>query len=85
MSYLLRAFSIKVYLVFQVWMCGGSMEVVPCSHVGHVFRKRSVYQLNNDNAHPRKNFMRLAEVWMDDYKTHYYEKIGGKPDSGVSI
>ena len=59
--------------------------MVPCSHVGHVFRRRSVYQVPTDNTNPRKNFMRLAEVWMDDFKTHYYEKIGGKPESSVSL
>ena len=64
-------------------MCGGSLEVIPCSHVGHVFRKRSVYQNPGDDTNPRKNFMRLAEVWMDDYKTHYYQKIGGTPSSEV--
>ncbi|CAL8104771.1 unnamed protein product [Calicophoron daubneyi] len=63
-------------LSFKTWMCGGSLEVVVCSHIGHVFRSRSPYQSENQVNDPvRRNTVRLAEVWMDDYKKYFYERF----------
>lgn len=62
-------------LSFRVWMCGGILEIVPCSHVGHIFRKRSPYKWRGGVNVVKKNSVRLAEVWMDEYKNYYYERF----------
>ena len=57
-------------------MCGGSLEIHPCSHVAHVFRATSPYKWGGDIYRIlKKNSVRLAEVWLDEYKQFYYEQI----------
>ena len=58
-------------------MCGGNLEIVPCSRVGHIFRKEnSPYSFPNGVSKTlAKNFNRLAEVWMDEYKELYYRYL----------
>ena len=56
-------------------MCGGTLEIIPCSHVGHIFRKRSPYKWRGGVNVVKKNSVRLAEVWMDEYKDYYYERF----------
>ncbi|PAA77611.1 hypothetical protein BOX15_Mlig027353g1 [Macrostomum lignano] len=66
---------------FKIWMCGGTLEIVPCSIVGHIFRKRSPYSWGTGSV-LKKNSVRLADVWMDEYATIYYERVGGKGNYG---
>ncbi|XP_029641989.1 probable N-acetylgalactosaminyltransferase 9 isoform X1 [Octopus sinensis] len=59
-------------LSFRVWMCGGSLEFVPCSRVGHIFRAAHPYGFPSKKDYHGINSMRLAEVWMDEYRRLFY-------------
>lgn len=49
------------------------MEIVTCSHVGHVFRKATPYTFPGGTGQIiNKNNRRLAEVWMDEFKNFFY-------------
>ena len=55
----------------QVWQCGGSVEVLPCSRIAHIERAHKPYT-EDLTSHVRRNALRVAEVWMDEFKSHVY-------------
>ncbi|MEQ2217193.1 hypothetical protein XENOCAPTIV_028461 [Xenoophorus captivus] len=68
---------IKIYskhLCVKVWQCGGQLEIIPCSVVGHVFRNKSPHTFPKGTEVITRNQVRLAEVWMDDFKKIFYRR-----------
>merc|ERR1719238_254691 len=63
-------------LSFRTWMCGGSMESIPCSNVGHIYREFNRFGQEQDpklkgidvGKFLDRNDARVAEVWLDEYK-----------------
>lgn len=55
----------------QVWQCGGSVEVLPCARIAHIERAHKPYT-EDLTSHVRRNALRVAEVWMDEFKSHVY-------------
>lgn len=57
----------------QIWMCGGEIEIIPCSRVGHIFRGQNPYKFPKDRQKTvERNLARVAEVWLDEYKDLFY-------------
>ena len=59
-------------------MCGGTLLIHPCSHVGHVFRSKSPYTFPGGAIKVvYKNQRRVVDVWTDEYRDYFYHIIPG--------
>lgn len=59
----------EMELSFRIWLCGGTLECLPCSRVGHVFRsdkfwQGQVYPVSGEAITRNR---RRATFWMDGY------------------
>ena len=62
----------------QIWMCGGALLFVPCSHVGHVFRLSSPYSFPGGEVNViAKNTRRVIDVWTDEHKFFFRRVVSG--------
>ena len=65
-------------LSYKLWMCGGRILFVPCSRAGHIYRlpewhgNEKPVQENNISV-TLINYMRVVEVWWDDWKKVFSE------------
>ncbi|XP_035948109.1 polypeptide N-acetylgalactosaminyltransferase 5 [Halichoerus grypus] len=73
-------------LSFKVWMCGGEIEIIPCSRVGHIFRNDNPYSFPKDRMKTvERNLVRVAEVWLDEYKDLFYGHGDHLIDQGLDV
>uniref|UniRef100_A0A182Q2R3 Ricin B lectin domain-containing protein n=1 Tax=Anopheles farauti TaxID=69004 RepID=A0A182Q2R3_9DIPT len=66
----------NIELSMKSWMCGGKMVTVPCARVGHIQKAGHPYLNHERKDVVRANSIRLAEVWMDDYKGIIFDIYG---------
>ncbi|KAL8619563.1 hypothetical protein ACOMHN_019619 [Nucella lapillus] len=78
-------------LSFKIWQCGGRIEWVPCSRVGHIYRNFMPY---STGQHREKipvitlNYMRVVEVWLgEEFREYFYTRepmVRGYPIGDIS-
>ncbi|CAE7228615.1 gly-4, partial [Symbiodinium microadriaticum] len=51
-----------IEMSLRAWRCGGRIEIVPCSRMGHVFRAKNPYVVHVPEV--MKNTKRAALVWL---------------------
>ncbi|XP_034984836.2 polypeptide N-acetylgalactosaminyltransferase 15 isoform X1 [Zootoca vivipara] len=63
----------NIELSIKAWLCGGSVEIIPCSRVGHVYRTGIPYNFPAEEAVER-NKIRIAETWLGSFKYLFYQQ-----------
>ncbi|KAF7237730.1 Polypeptide N-acetylgalactosaminyltransferase 15 [Varanus komodoensis] len=63
----------NIELSIKAWLCGGTVEILPCSRVGHVYRAAASYSFRDEGA-VKRNKIRIAETWLDSFKDLFYKQ-----------
>jgi len=69
-------------LSVRAWTCAGGVHISPCSRVAHLFRRMLPYRVPTDSAGRSlklRNYRRLVDVWLDDYRKYYYATESIRP------
>ncbi|MEJ1276639.1 polypeptide N-acetylgalactosaminyltransferase 15 [Cricetulus griseus] len=59
---------------FKAWLCGGSVEILPCSRVGHIYQSQDSISRTDPEVILR-NKVRIAETWLGSFKETFYRHI----------
>lgn len=62
-------------LSIRAWTCAGGVHIALCSRAAHLFRRTLPYRVPVDRSGlsvKLRNYRRLVNVWLDDYRKFYY-------------
>jgi len=60
----------NIELSLRAWRCGGRIELLPCSRLGHVFRSAHPYSVSGKEVF--RNHQRVAAVWLDEHAASFH-------------
>ncbi|XP_054585447.1 polypeptide N-acetylgalactosaminyltransferase 15 isoform X2 [Eptesicus fuscus] len=61
----------NIELSLKAWLCGGSVEILPCSRVGHLYQNQEANSPPDQEA-TLLNKVRIAETWLGSFKETFY-------------
>ncbi|KAL5284300.1 hypothetical protein ACFFRR_006531 [Megaselia abdita] len=66
----------SIEMSIKLWLCGGQIEIVPCSRIGHSFQKLHLFDFPNGKKEETylMNLKIIAESWLDEYKHFFYSQ-----------
>ncbi|XP_052778764.1 polypeptide N-acetylgalactosaminyltransferase 3-like [Mya arenaria] len=63
----------QIDISVKTWLCGGRIEMVPCSTVAHMFRITPWGGFTKENDFHSNNKIRFARVWLDPPYSELFE------------
>ncbi|XP_067658263.1 polypeptide N-acetylgalactosaminyltransferase 5-like [Haliotis asinina] len=61
-------------LSVKTWLCGGGLEIIPCSNVAHMYHPHRPSK--ESDIRYKRNIARVSNVWLDKYK-HFTDNYDG--------